>query len=68
LKSVQERDLAEVVDKFHPAVRYRSFDEAFVKKEQWHAYAMHEVLERQAHSCVRIEVVAAAPMKRTTQR
>ena len=53
LKSVQEKDLAEVVDKFHPAVRYRSFDEAFVKKEQWHVHATPEVLERQVtHACV----------------
>ena len=61
LKYVREQDLAEEVDKFHPAVMYQSFDAAFVKKELWHAYATLEVLERQAHTCVRVEVVAAVP-------
>jgi hypothetical protein len=62
---VDERELAEVIDQYHPAVRYRSFDEAFVKKERWPAYATKEVMERQAHPCVSIEVVVAHPTKET---
>lgn len=64
LETIQEHDLVEEIDRFHPPVRYQSFNVAMLEEETWHTYVTPEVLERQAHTCLRIEVVTAAPHER----
>jgi hypothetical protein len=61
LNSVREEDLVRAVREFHPPVKYQSFHTCMVKKELWPDFSTPENLERHAHSCLRIEVVAACP-------
>jgi len=61
LHEVRERDLIKELYKWHPANKYMGFDLAILKKEEWLTSATPEVIERMAHTCLRLEVVCAQP-------
>ena len=63
LKEVREEDLWKRVLEYMPALRYRAFDKAWQSKEGLLARMDKNLLMRQAHTCLRIELVIATPKK-----